>query len=115
MRAAAERQRWTDDDGKDGMEQKEIQISTISLYLQHELRRQSLPSVTAVEAARWLDRANILRDSRHRPGLPLRDLLRQGAIVGQRQEANNRWFIDRVPLAAVEIRRENAEASGPVR
>lgn len=51
--------------------------------------------VPAVEAAHWLDQAGLLRDSEIRHGLPLRNLLRAGLIVGQRQEPNRRWFIDR--------------------
>jgi hypothetical protein len=51
--------------------------------------------VTAVEAAGWLDEAGLLSDSPHRPGLPLRNLLREQRIRGQRQEPNRRWFIDR--------------------
>lgn len=38
--------------------------------------------------------AGLLKDSDHRAGLPLRNLLRSGAIAGQRQEKNRRWFID---------------------
>jgi hypothetical protein len=60
------------------------------------LQRRERSEVPAVEAARWLDRAGLLRDSPIRPGLPLRNLLRVGLITGQRQEPNHRWFIDRV-------------------
>lgn len=73
-------------------------IQQINEYLQVELRRRERSEVTAVEAARWLDRAGLLRDSGHRPGLPLRNLLRAGQIQGQRQEPNSRWFVDRVDL-----------------
>ncbi len=79
--------------------------ATISLYLQHELKRRGLAEVPAVEAALWLDRAKILRDSGGRPGLPLRNLLRSGAIVGQRQQGNGRWFIDVVTIDHVVIHR----------
>lgn len=68
----------------------------INAFLQHELRRRGLSEVTAVEAAEWLERAGILKDSKSRPGLPLRNLLRAKKITGQRQEPNRRWFIDRV-------------------
>ncbi|MCC7162451.1 MAG: hypothetical protein IT331_08150 [Anaerolineae bacterium] len=78
------------------MTNREGNISTINSYLQQQLRRRGLDSVTAVDAAEWLDKANILKDSAHRPGLPLRNLLREGVILGQRQELNSRWFIDRV-------------------
>src|SRR5918996_5120097 len=70
--------------------------SAISDFIQKELRRRRANDVTAVEVGTWLDRAGVLRDSPHRPGLPLRNLLRAGRIKGQRQEPNGRWFIDRV-------------------
>ena len=89
----------------DSMDLKGIRAATISLYLQLELRRRFLESVTAVDAASWLDRAGILKDSANRHGLPLRNLLRAGAILGQRQESARFWFIDRVSLGAVEFRR----------
>jgi hypothetical protein len=67
----------------------------VSDFIQRELTKRDLASVTAVEAAKWLDRAGLLRDSSVRPGLPLRDVLRARQIRGQRQEPNGRWFIDR--------------------
>jgi hypothetical protein len=39
-----------------------------------------------------------LRDSPQRRGLPLRERLREGGIVGQHQESNGRWHIHAVPL-----------------
>ena len=72
-----------------------MEIDAINVYLQQQLRIRGLDSATAVEAARWLDEAGLLKDSPHRPGLPLRNLLRGGRILGQRQEVNHRWFIDR--------------------
>ena len=68
----------------------------INSFLQRELRRQRMEEVTAVEAARWLHKADILKDSKSRPGLPLRKLLRAKRISGQRQEPNKpfgRWYI----------------------
>jgi hypothetical protein len=73
----------------------------ISDFLQRGMSERSLDTVPAVEAARWLDRGGLLKDSRHRPGLPLRELLRAGQILGQRQELNGRWFIDRAASATV--------------
>jgi len=70
--------------------------ATISLYLQQQLRKRNMNEVTPVEAAKWLQRAGILKDSPHRPGLPLRNLLRAKEIWGQRQESNNRWFIEQI-------------------
>lgn len=66
---------------------------TISRFIQDELQSRGMGSVTAIEAAQWLDQAGILFDSSSRPGLPLRNLLRDGVIEGQRQEPNGRWFI----------------------
>lgn len=69
-------------------------IDKINRFLQSKLQQSALESIRAVEAAAWLDRAGLLRDSTARPGKPLRDLLRRGVITGQRQEGNRRWFID---------------------
>jgi hypothetical protein len=71
-------------------------VEAINQFLQSELRRRARNEATAVEAARWLDRTGLLRDSQYRPGLPLRNLLRAGRIRGQRQELNSHWFIDRL-------------------
>jgi double-stranded uracil-DNA glycosylase len=71
-------------------------ISRINTFLQDQLSRKGMEEVSAVEAASWLHDASILRDSESRRGKPLRDLLRQQQILGQRQEANGRWFIERV-------------------
>jgi hypothetical protein len=65
--------------------------------LQGELRRQGLESVTAVEAARWLDAVGLLAD--RRGGLPLRNLLRAKKISGGRQEPDQKygkWHIHRL-------------------
>lgn len=68
----------------------------VSTFIQDELQKRNAPFVTAVDAARWLDAARILKDSTTRPGKPLRDLLRAEKIIGQRQDLNGRWYIDRV-------------------
>lgn len=68
----------------------------IAVWLQRELRRRNQSEVAAVEAARWLDRAYVLEDSRSRPGLPLRTLLRVERIGGGEQRPPRRygrWFI----------------------
>lgn len=82
----------------------EILSATISLFVQLQLERRSQLSVSAVEAAAWLNEAGILSDSGHRPGLPLRNFLRDGSIIGQRQESNHRWYIDRIPNIAIELK-----------
>jgi hypothetical protein len=73
-----------------------MDIETINDHIQQQLRIRGMHSVSAVQAAGWLEEAGLLGDSPHRPGLPLRNLLRGGHIVGQRQEPNHRWFIDRI-------------------
>jgi hypothetical protein len=71
----------------------------VNTLIQEELRRRGLAEVPAAEAARWLDGAAVLADSDHRPGLPLRNLLRAGLIKGAEQRpprANGRWFITQI-------------------
>jgi hypothetical protein len=71
-------------------------LNAINDEIQHQLVTRGLRSVTAVEAAQWVDEVGLLRDSASRRGLPLRRLLRDQGIDGQRQESNGRWFIDAV-------------------
>jgi hypothetical protein len=78
-------------------------VDDINIFLREELRRRKLVEVTAVEAARWLDEAGLLADSPHRPGLPLRNLLRRGDIHGAVQRPprpNGRWFISAVDTSS---------------
>lgn len=89
-----------------------LQSAVISLYLQHELGRRHLDEVSAVEAAKWLDRAGLLRDSQGNPGLPLREFLRRRAILGQRQEESGRWFVERVRISKVDFEWHRWETRG---
>src|SRR4051794_5547360 len=76
-----------------------VNVREVSDLIQDRLRQTGIQEVTAVEAAAWLDIAGALRDSPHRPGLPLRNLLRSGQIRGGEQRPpsrNGRWFITRV-------------------
>ena len=66
-------------------------IAKINQFIQSQLRARDLYEVTAVEAAAWLDREGLLRDSRERPGRPLRDLLRGEKIDGAYQEGGRFW------------------------
>jgi excisionase family DNA binding protein len=73
-------------------------VWAINGYLQGRLRDLDRYEVPAVEAACWLDDAGLLDDSGARPGLPLRNLLREGQIVGADQRParrHGRWFITR--------------------
>lgn len=70
----------------------------INKYLQAELLRRGCEEFTACEAAKLLDDAGLLKDSRNRQGLPLRRLLRLGRIAGSVQippQRNGSWFIRR--------------------
>ena len=70
----------------------------INGYLQGCLHDRDRHEVSAVEAARWLNHAGLLTDSESRPGLPLRNLLRAGQILGANQRParpNGRWYITR--------------------
>ena len=75
-----------------------VSDAKITEFLQDTLWTRHLDRVSAVEAARWLDAAGILRDEPERPGLPLRKRLRErdGSIIGARQENEHWWYIDRV-------------------
>jgi hypothetical protein len=67
----------------------------INRYAQNLLREENLDRITAVELARRLH-PDLLKDSAHRPGLPLRNLLRDKKILGAYQGENQRWFIKRI-------------------
>jgi hypothetical protein len=76
-----------------------VRRSRVNEFLQARLREYGLEEVRAVEAAAWLDTAGLLGDSGSRPGLPLRNMLREGLIDGSQQrpsQAYGRWFITRV-------------------
>ena len=81
------------------MQRAITEIYAINRFLQDRLLEQDIHEVPAVEAACWLDDAGMLADSERRRGLPLRNLLREGCIVGADQRPPNRygrWFITRV-------------------
>ncbi|NLY98667.1 MAG: very short patch repair endonuclease [Clostridiaceae bacterium] len=67
-------------------------IDEINLFIQDELAKLKLNKVGAVQAARWLDSTGLLKDSKNRPGLPLRRLLRDGKICEGKKEGRF-WFI----------------------
>jgi hypothetical protein len=49
--------------------------------------------ITAVDAARGLEREGLLQDSARRPGLPLWNLLRDGKVQHAYQLDGRWWFI----------------------
>ncbi len=82
--------------------------------------------MSAVEAARWLDAAGVLKNSDSRPGLPLRNLLRADQIDGAIQrpaKPHGRWYITRSggtaaaggarPASAVPRRRARTRTKDP--
>lgn len=74
-------------------------IEDINEFLQNELGERGLDSVSAVEAARWLEEANLLPDDPERPGVRLRYLLRTGQIRGGEQvprSSYGRWYVYRL-------------------
>jgi hypothetical protein len=55
-----------------------IRMNAITKFLDEYLTRTGRPSIDPVEANALLAKAGILRDSKDRPGKPLRNLLRKG-------------------------------------
>jgi hypothetical protein len=73
-----------------------MDISVIIKFINDYLTKSGLQSVSAVEANALLEKAKLLRDSKDRPGKPIRDLLRKGLIPHAYQLANSRWVIPRL-------------------
>ncbi len=77
-----------------------MDVNKINQYLQERLLKENKWEITADLAARWLDDAEILKDSSTRQGLPLRNLLRDNKISGQMKRAagtsKDQWFIRRL-------------------
>ncbi len=70
-----------------------LRIPAINAALQRLACAEPAGEIPAVAAARELDRMGLLKDRRHRPGLPLRDLLRADKIKHAYQEGGRWWFI----------------------
>jgi hypothetical protein len=68
-------------------------IAQINAALQQLACATPERQLSAVDAARELDRMGLLPDSRDRPGKPLRDKLRAGEIEHSYQESGRWWFI----------------------
>jgi len=62
-------------------------------YIDTYLTQNNLPHISAVKANEVLAKAGILKDSRDRPGKPLRDLLRKKQIPHAFQENGRNWMI----------------------
>lgn len=73
-------------------------INLIIKMIDEYLEKNHLEEISAVEAAQILDKKGILKDSASRPGLPLRNILRDNKIpnaVYKQKPGNKRgyWFI----------------------
>lgn len=61
-------------------------------YLDHWMVKNHIKELPAVKAAEILDAAGLLKDSKNRPGLPLRNKLRDSKFPHAYQRGNH-WFI----------------------
>lgn len=89
-----------------------MSVAEINRYLQNKLDELNLHEVNAVTAARWLGESGVLKDSIHRPGLPLRRYLRSGKISSAYQYPNRRWVIRRSQKENVYSVKEAADKLG---
>ncbi len=75
---------------------KDHLVNQIIRYLDLHLEETGATFLNPVEANALLDDAGLLKDSHHRPGKPLRDILRSGLIPYAYQSTggkNGRWII----------------------
>jgi len=71
-------------------------VEALNQFIQKKLLELEYKEVSAVEMAKYLDEAGILKDNKSRPGLPLRNYLRSNSIIGGYQNASKRWFIKKI-------------------
>lgn len=74
----------------------EVNILGIIACVDAEIERTGAEYLTPVEAAPIIERKGLLKDSQHRPGLPLRNLLRAGKIPHAYQ-TKGKWSRWRIP------------------
>ncbi len=72
-----------------------VNISQVIACLDKYIEQKCLESITAIEGGKILEKHGILKDSIHRPGLPLRNLLRAKKIPHAYQLGGkgSRWVI----------------------
>jgi hypothetical protein len=80
-----------------------MRIGSIIAYLDNYLSRNGIRSIDPVTANAILENAGLLKDSKDRPGKPLRDLLRKGDIPHAYQKAGkgSNWTI---PLSTADFK-----------
>lgn len=71
-------------------------IGIINNYIQRRMQVENLQKVPLTLAARWLDEANILKDSSTSPGYSLRRHVYRGNIFGVYKENNYFWYIQKI-------------------
>ena len=76
-------------------------MNEITNFLDDYLRKTGKESIGTVEANALLDKAGVLKDNPQRPGLPLRNKLRNGELPHAYQKAGkgSEWII---PLSTAE-------------
>ncbi len=72
-------------------------IGKINNYIQKRMRLEHLDEISLTKAAKWLDEANILKDSRTSPGNSLRRHIAKGNILGAFKKNNYFWYIKKDP------------------
>ena len=79
------------------LKQRRAFMNTLAIikFLDNYLETNNLTSLNAVESNALLEKANLLRDSKDRPGKPLRELLRKGIIPHAYQTSSRTWVIPR--------------------
>lgn len=70
-------------------------VGQIEIAIENFLIRERKFETNPVEAGAYLDRIGLLKDSKDRPGKPLRDILRKGQLSHAYQNGN-RWIIPRM-------------------
>lgn len=70
-----------------------VSLSELNNFIQKYLSENKIDEISAVDIAKVLDEKGMLKDSKGRPGLPLRRLLRANRIIGNYQYPNKRWVI----------------------
>jgi excisionase family DNA binding protein len=68
-------------------------LAYLNNFIQKHLVENNIDELSAVDLAKVLDENGLLKDSKSRPGLPLRRLLRSNRIIGNYQYPNKRWVI----------------------
>ena len=72
-------------------------IDKINDFIQSYLKKKGLSQTTPVDVSPHLEKAGLLKDSKARPGLPLRRLCRNGEIHCSSQPNGRNWIIEYDP------------------